>query len=429
MAQNSEQSHVGNVRPVATELLCCLGGLWLALLGTVPGLALAGYLCPIPFCLAAVSLVGTRRRDRVWRLAGLGDRACGTMAWAHALERYTEGERDARRLWVQRDFTVAALLQRKSLAAFHLAEYSIAVTAGEEYLKLADQLGDPKIPVAQARLQLAQVLAQLHQYERALEILTPIRNGTEADPPLAVMLRMQLAAIHNGYGARKEATRMLDEAAGIAESLPEERRALSGSVSYMLGLQYVAQKNFPEGRAWLERALALFEEYGMKESLDAVLVHAGLSTLASRQGQPADGETIARQGLGILGKTDHPNPVAMAWLLLGLAANLRLQGRLEEAEDQAKHVVALLNHVRDDLRCDAFDELGRIREKQGRIDDALGLYWTVFEENRRRPWHENLILADDYRHRAELFSNAGRQKESSQLQDRAQRIVERFELV
>jgi class 3 adenylate cyclase/tetratricopeptide (TPR) repeat protein len=160
-----------------------------------------------------------------------------------------------------------------------------------------------------------------------------------------------------------EAQRAFDRGAELAED-----RATRAALLHQAGLAAVQAADYPAGRERLERAVALFEELGEPEA-SARSVAALADTLA-REDRLEEAVELHRRAIAGLSDGSSEKAAASA----SLSVLLAFQGAIDEAFEAADAALAIAEPSQEWLTvCQAFTTIGYIRQRQGRVEEAIAL--------------------------------------------------------
>ncbi|MEO6012604.1 MAG: CHAT domain-containing tetratricopeptide repeat protein [Devosia sp.] len=192
-------------------------------------------------------------------------------------------------------------------------------------------------------------------------------------PAVADMLRWMGRAA-TAQDRLAEAEIVLKRALDISQgSGPED--VLTGFDLIALGQLYSGQQRFVEARPLLQRAVAIFESAEDGRRLAAV-GRMALSFLEYATGNSGEAERLARASLEDMSAIEGADSRDAADIMLSLGSYRTDAGDLAEAERLVSAAREIYRFKAPDSRSlvRSTSELGRIRQKQGRLDDALVLH-------------------------------------------------------
>jgi serine/threonine protein kinase/tetratricopeptide (TPR) repeat protein len=229
--------------------------------------------------------------------------------------------------------------------------------------------------VARSLRTLGMVLAnrgRLPEAETTLrQALEMLRNlGGETQELAAALNALGNVLLYEDKFAEAEAAQ--GEALMIRRNLfPSPHPAVASSLNYM-GYALLNQGKTQDAEPLFREALTIWHSLGSTNHTDAALVLYNLACVQFRKCQFRDAEDLFRQTLEIRQRLLGKSP-DVGYSLKDLAAALRMQDKLAEAETNALAAVAMQRNVLGNYHpslAEALDTLGTVLHDQGKLEEA-----------------------------------------------------------
>lgn len=277
------------------------------------------------------------------------------------------------------------------LARSQLGEFD----AGEALLRRAEQscrnalaLSDPKQRYSRTRqLVLAVGNLGLHyqdlgdypaaqgQLESALELMA----SAEPSDPLRAALLNDLANLHFDMGDFSTATRHYDELIAALRMYPEDAPSLSDAL-HNLALVYWKMGDFDAARRGIDESLAISRKLpgnnGLTHSLES------FALICSSRGDDAEADAAYEQSLADYEERRFPPRDAVARVCNNWGLHCARTGRLAQAETLLERGLQMRRELYGPRHLDVADslqDLGRLRDAQGRCTEAADLLGQSLE--------------------------------------------------
>jgi len=229
-----------------------------------------------------------------------------------------------------------------------------AITAGQQTLELAAELGDSTLQ-GQASLDLGQTYYDIGDFGRAAELLrrnveAADRESNTSSTGLRIQSQTWLAQTFSALGAFAEGRRHGEEALRLATL--EGRGAVPAIVHRHLGDSYLTRGDLEHAIRVFEQGLALSRASGNRNV--SRLIAAGLGSAYALQGRLAEGRALLEEAL--IESIRTGGLAGQAHRVARLSEVCRLAGRGEEAWEHAHRALDLA------------------RQQKARGDEAVALH-------------------------------------------------------
>ncbi|MEQ1901369.1 MAG: CHAT domain-containing tetratricopeptide repeat protein [Devosia sp.] len=231
---------------------------------------------------------------------------------------------------------------------------------------------------------LARALWQIDQIEEAEGLFRRVlvaREGSDgADSPAAADALRWLGRAAAAQDRLAEAEIVFKRALAISEQKLGSDNVLTGFDLIALGQLYSGQERFVEARPLLERAVAVFE-LSDENRASAAAGRMALSLLEHVTGNGEKAIALAETSLADMEALHGKGSRETADVMVSLASYQQAQGDLAEAERMVSAARDIYGVVAPDSRAlvRATSELGRIREAEGRYEEAMTLHRAVLD--------------------------------------------------
>jgi tetratricopeptide (TPR) repeat protein len=255
----------------------------------------------------------------------------------------------------------------------------------------AHSLGAGHAETLTTRLLLARIDGALgKEGEQELELRGILESATAGLGPAAEvtwLARTELARWLQDHGSPDEAIELHRAALEVTEGLPEDPGLHRLAAKAHLGIALRRAGEDPEAEVMLRESLAGYRErYGRMHGI-ALTIAAELGLILRDRGDLEGAEALLREALGgYLEEAAHQQPAALA-ARCDLASVLKLQNRMPEAGEQYDAALAGYRHMQGPLGRDTVlveGLLGLLRLDQGRLEDAEPMLLHVLEVRRSR---------------------------------------------
>lgn len=379
----------------------------------------------IVFWDSVQNFIQKRRVEKLQILVHQADAARARREWSDGRVLLAKAETLARRIPLQRDYNVGALLHRKAHFAHQEGRPEVAHAAARKALEISRRLNDSRLPPAKVLFTLAQIeLAQnnfvsaAHSCEQAIDDLT-----LHPDQHLHIMLLTMLSAAHKGMMKPRSARRYLDDAERLARSAACAKESLLAYVDMLQGSDRVAWEEYVPARSYLDRALALYERDESADPRIGVSVLSLLANLNHENGRFDAADSQARRGLALIEQKNLQDEFLRAELLLTLSTVSMVQGRIDDAVHWAELAsgsqpknMSLTHRFLSDRT------LARLRMSQQRVEEGLALFAAAYRRLTDARYLQTPSFATSMQSDATILDEAGHSEEAARLREWADRI-------
>jgi tetratricopeptide (TPR) repeat protein len=284
-----------------------------------------------------------------------------------------------------------------------------------------DLKGQPEI-AAELRTTLGEVYQALGQYDQAeamYRAALALRKALWGNMHTNVADSLDRLGheLRSYRGEAVESASLLEQALMIRTNLLGPEHVLVAASLYHLGGIYLYKGELPEAADLFQRALAMRRRLLGNDHPEVAEALMLLADTVRCMGRPAEAETYAREALAILSRLS-PNERAGPMLALAqeaLGGALRNQGKVEEALDLLRNVVALRESLLGREHLDfagalynlgyALMDVNRLAEAETVIRDALAIC-------RRTVGKQHTLTAFSLERMAEILRQTGRLAEA-----------------
>jgi len=389
----------------------------------------------VPFVLVAFLVIvfwdsvqeflSRRRVEKLQVLVRQADAARARRDWAQGRQLLAEAETLARRIPLQRDFNIGALLHRKAHFAHQEGRPEVAHAAARKALEIARRLNDPRLPAAKVLFTLAQIELAQENFVAAAKTCEQAIDGLASQPDqhLHIMLLTMLSTAHKGMLKPRTARRYLDDAERMARSAAAAKESLLAYVDMLQGSDRVAWEEHVPARSYLDRALAMFERDETADPRIGVSVLSLLANLNHENGRLDAADSQARRGLALLEQKNLNDEFLRAELLLTLSTVSMVQGRIDDAVHWAELAagtqpknMSLTHRFLSDRT------LARLRMSQQRVEEGLALFATAYRRLTDARHLQTPSFATGMQSDAMILDDVGHAEEAARLREWADRI-------
>lgn len=297
----------------------------------------------------------------------------------------------------------------------------------ERSIGIAESFGEEGVAaLANALAGYGNLLKRSGDYAGAREIFERAVVVTEADTDrqarwLAPSL-FNLGALLNVMGELDEAGARIDRARVLWESLLGPTDPYVALSLVQIGWLRMSQGNYVEARTAFEKAMAIADQSGRRETLASSL--AGYGNLLRRTGDYREARAVFERAVSV---TEIP-PVMKRWLgasLLNLAGTLGDVGEFVEAESVCRRGLELAEEMSAyNLKHSGRTILAGILSKSGRSDEATHLYDQILMEREQVFGPDHDEVANTLMSLARIVHKGGELSRARELYERGRRIRE-----
>jgi predicted ATPase len=191
---------------------------------------------------------------------------------------------------------------------------------------------------------------------------------------------------------------------------------LEASAEYRLGYIDFSKKNVDQARDRLSRARNCFRAGG--HAWREALLVSFLGSIEIETGHPEQGRRLASEALAIFGRLGDPGGLARA--LAHLGDSLVTIGRLDEASEVFRELLANLEHLPEATRAEAIACIGTMHHERGELGDASRFYEQALGIMRKVGGHGHGLLSAKL---GALFAAEDRLAEARAAFDRATQLL------
>ncbi len=274
-------------------------------------------------------------------------------------------------------------------------------------------------------------IEEVDESEQLFRRLLAVKEKTDGPDSLAVADLLRWIGRAASAGERKaEAEIVFKRVLAISEAQLGPDHVLTGFDLIALGQLYSGQQRFIEARPLLERAVVVLDASGEAQS-GAIAARVALSFLERATGDITGAVDLAQQALDETVALNGADSREAADIMFTLGTYRRDAGDLDEGERLVSGARDLYVEIAPTSRAylRATSELGRIREQQGRYDDALVLHRETFDALLTRYGDDSSELQPALSDLGNVSFETGDYAEAARYYERAVAIVERLAAV